>query len=71
MTRIHLPSGNGAPNPIEAAAIVAAVERFVAETTPVPDPTTDASPWRRAALAEGVGAKAAFGPRDTPADPWV
>jgi hypothetical protein len=33
----------------EAAAIAAAIERFVAETA--------VGPWQRAALAEGVGAK--------------
>lgn len=42
----------------EAAAIAAAVERFVAETTPAaPAPGGDSSPWQRAALLEGVGAK--------------
>jgi hypothetical protein len=42
----------------EAAAIAAAVERFVAETTPAAPATGDRStPWQRAALLEGVGAK--------------
>ena len=44
--------------PDEAAAIAAAIERFRAETAPAggnrPETT---SPWQRAALAEGVGAK--------------
>jgi hypothetical protein len=40
----------------EAAAIVAAVERFLAETTP--EAAAEAiDPWTRAALLEGVGAK--------------
>jgi hypothetical protein len=43
-------------SPDEAAAIVAAVERFIAET--VPERSADAvSPWTRAALLEGVSAK--------------
>jgi hypothetical protein len=42
----------------EAAAIAAAVERFVAETSPAAsDPGEDVSPWQRAALVEGVSAK--------------
>ncbi|HEU4906616.1 MAG TPA: hypothetical protein VFT19_10965 [Solirubrobacterales bacterium] len=42
----------------EAAAIAAAVARFEAETTPAAPAEGDAvSPWQRAALAEGVGAK--------------
>ena len=43
----------------EAAAIAAAIERFRAETTPAAAVTTDrVGPWQRAALIEGVGAKA-------------
>jgi len=45
-------------DPHEAAAIAAAVARFEAETAPVAAAEGDAvSPWQRAALAEGVGAK--------------
>ena len=45
-------------NANEAAAIAAAVARFQAETASVEAATGDAiSPWQRAALAEGVGAK--------------
>ena len=44
-------------SPAEAAAIVAAVERFVAETTPQAEPVPAMGPWTRAALLEGVGAK--------------
>jgi len=47
------------PDPDEAAAIAAAVERFRAETAPVPAEAGEAvGRWQRAALAEGVGAKA-------------
>lgn len=45
-----------AASPEEAAAIVAALERFMRDTTPPvapPSPPTD--PWRRTALLEGVG----------------
>lgn len=45
-----------APSPEEAAAIVAAIERFVADTAPPPaPPSRPLSPWQRAALREGVG----------------
>lgn len=46
------------PNADEAAAIAAAVARFEAETAPAGAFEGDAmSPWQRAALVEGVGAK--------------
>lgn len=48
----------GSPNADEAAAIAAAVERFVAETAaPVGEGEEAIGPWQRAALLEGVGAK--------------
>jgi len=46
------------PSEAEAAAIAAAVERFVAETAPAPGGQEEAiGPWQRAALLEGVSAK--------------
>ena len=43
----------------EAAAIAAAIERFHADTTPSVAPDGEATPpWQRAALLEGVNAKA-------------
>jgi hypothetical protein len=46
------------PSAEESAAIAAAVERFLAETAPASAAEEEAvSPWQRAALAEGVGAK--------------
>ncbi len=46
------------PSADEATAIAAAIARFEAETAPVEAAAEDAvSPWQRAALAEGVGAK--------------
>ena len=42
-------------SPEEAAAVVAALERFMRETAPPPAPTASrADPWRQAALHEGV-----------------
>ncbi|HVO53374.1 MAG TPA: hypothetical protein VMT37_03075 [Solirubrobacterales bacterium] len=45
----------------EAAAIAAAVARFEAESASVPaaELAATVSPWQRAALLEGVGAKQA------------
>jgi hypothetical protein len=55
-------------SPEEAAAVVAALERFIRATAPpgssaaqVPDP------WRRAALLEGVEREA----HDDLPDPWI
>lgn len=46
------------PSADEAAAIATAVARFQAETAPAGAPAGKAvSPWQRAALLEGVGAK--------------
>jgi hypothetical protein len=42
----------------EAAAVVAAVEQFLADTAPSPSPEEGAmSGWQRAALEEGVSAR--------------
>ncbi len=73
--RVPLVSGNGngrpprpriemlAPaEPREAAAVIAAVEQFLADTAPAPAPEPAQNPWQRAALVEGVSAKAVFGP---------
>jgi hypothetical protein len=49
---------NPSANADEAAAIAAAITRFEMETAPVASPAGQAiSPWQRAALVEGVGAK--------------
>ncbi len=46
------------PREDEAAAIAAAIERFVAETAlSAGDEGETIGPWQRAALIEGVGAK--------------
>jgi hypothetical protein len=50
------------PNEDEAAAIAAAVERFLAETGgPTGEEGPATPPWQRAALLEGVGAKGGLG----------
>jgi hypothetical protein len=58
----------GPASEAEAAAVTAAIERFLADTSVAPPPAdTGMNPWLRAALIEGVSAKAAFGsgdPRD-------
>jgi hypothetical protein len=42
-------------SPSEAAAVVAAVEQFLADTAPSPSPpAATQSRWQRAALEEGV-----------------
>lgn len=54
----------GPASPTEAAAVVAAVERFLADTTPAAARRSPVNPWQRAALLEGVGGKEGF------ASPW-
>ena len=47
------------PSTDEAAAIAAAIARFQAETAPLEASAGETvSPWQRAALVEGVGARA-------------
>ncbi len=52
-------------SPAEAAAIAAAIEQFLRDTTPVAKPKEDAmNPWLRAGLMEGIGLSA-------DATPWI
>ena len=45
-----------AASPEEAAAVVAALERFMRETAPAPAPRAERrNPWQRAALLEATG----------------
>jgi hypothetical protein len=55
-------TANGA-NDSEAAAIVAAVEQFLADTAPAPssDGSPAVSPWAQAALREGIDARQLHG----------
>jgi hypothetical protein len=56
------------PSAEEAAAIVAALERFMRATAPPPASTTEGpDPWRHAAILEGVERGQ---PGDVP-DPWI
>lgn len=48
--------------PREAAAVIAAVEQFLADTAPAHEAIPAANPWQRVGLVEGVSAKQAFGP---------
>ncbi len=50
----------GPAEPREAAAVIAAVEQFLADTAPAPRSEAPVNPWQRAALLEGVRAKQAF-----------
>ena len=46
----------------EAAAIVAALEQFLADTAPAPQPDAErVSPWLRTALEEGTSARQVAG----------
>jgi hypothetical protein len=52
----------------EAAAIVAALERFMRATSPTAEPEpADADAWRRAAILEGIERWE----RNDPTDPWI
>ena len=55
-----------AASPEEAAAVVAALERFLRDTAPAPAPRAaqERSPWAQAALLEGAG----YAPGEPP--PW-
>jgi len=62
MTRISI---SGPATPAEAAAVSAAIERFLGDTALAPPPVDEGmNPWLRAALIEGVSAKDSFGPGD-------
>ncbi|HWX87886.1 MAG TPA: hypothetical protein VNX67_06920 [Solirubrobacteraceae bacterium] len=56
-----------AASPVEAAAIVAALERFMRDTAPSLAPRAELDPWVRAAMLEGVARQ---GPGDE-SDPWI
>jgi hypothetical protein len=59
-------------NADEAAAIAAAIARFEAETAPgAPADGEVMSPWQRAALIEGVGAKASIQDLDEGGSKWL
>ncbi len=56
----------------ETAAIAAAIARFEAETAPAAVAGGEAtSPWQRAALLEGVGAKAGIQDLEEGGSKWL
>jgi len=58
--KIELVAGGASAG--EAAAIVAALEQFLADTAPAPSVSGPAqSPWLRAALEEGIAARQVSG----------
>jgi hypothetical protein len=56
--QIEIQSANASPD--EAAAIAAALERFLWETAPAPRPP-EVSRWQRAALREGISSRSGLG----------
>ena len=56
--RIEIRSSTASPD--EAAAIAAALERFLRETAPAPA-AVEVSRWQQAALREGVGDRSGLG----------
>ena len=60
LPRIEMVSGGASE--AEAAAVVAAIEQFLADTAPAPSSDGPAiSPWARAALEEGIAARQVSG----------
>jgi hypothetical protein len=53
--QIEIEAANATPE--EAAAIAAALERFLIETAPSPQAAPPGSRWQQAALREGVGSR--------------
>jgi len=56
--RIEITSPVASPG--EAAAVIAAIEQFLADTAPSDAPAPQVNPWQRAALLEGHRAKQAI-----------
>ena len=55
--RPRIEIASSAASPDEAAAIAAALERFLWETAPAPHETAPRSRWQEAALREGVSVR--------------
>jgi len=59
-------------SPAEAAAIVAALERFMRDTAPrLAEPVQRADPWLRVAMLEGVARDIYGSPPPGGPDPWI
>lgn len=65
--RIELAGLHASASPAEAAAVVAALERFMRDTAPALTPGQAVDPWRKAALLEGVSREPVV---DVP-DSWI
>jgi hypothetical protein len=67
VSRLRLIAPSASPE--EAAAVVAALERFIRATAPAPAqaPPDGPEPWQRAAILEGVEREAQGELRD----PWI
>lgn len=66
--RIELLGLHSSASPVEAAAVVAALERFMRETTPIAQQRREGlDPWRKAALLEGVSRE----PEADVPDSWI
>jgi hypothetical protein len=59
-------------SPEEAAAITAAIERFMRATAPGPAPAPNGpDPWLRAAILEGVARADGGGTSGDVSEPWI
>jgi hypothetical protein len=66
LSRLQLIAPSASPE--EAAAVVAALERFLRATAPAPAPARqDSDPWQRAAILEGVERES----HGNVWDPWI
>jgi hypothetical protein len=66
LSRLQLIAPSASPE--EAAAVVAALERFMRATAPPPTaPQERSDPWQRAAILEGVERES----RGDVSDPWI
>ena len=64
----HLRAIPASASPEEAAAIVAAIERFMRATAPKPAPAGEVPDrWRQAAILEGISREH----EDDAPDPWI
>jgi hypothetical protein len=65
----HALAGPASASPEEAAAVVAALERFMRATAPAPSagPGQPSDGWRRAAILEGVQRE----PEGDVRNPWI
>lgn len=68
MSPLIITSAPGSASPEEAAAIVAALERFMRATAPpASEPIEAPGGWRRAAILDGVTRE----PGNDLPDPWI